>query len=180
MLRIAVPASEKWDEANCQFINFDGAVLELEHSLLSVSKWESKWHKPFLSEKTMTEAESIDYIRCMTLNDNVPEEAYENLTSENIKDVEAYISDSMTATWFVDDKTSKPNREIITSERIYYSMFSLGVPKECENWHFNRLMTLLRVFSEENKPKKKMSAKQILSRNRALNEQRKAMHHTRG
>ena len=129
----------------------EGGTILLEHSLVSLAKWESHWKKPFLSKDQKTRAETIDYIRCMTLTANVNREFYNTLTQENINAVNAYINDSMTATTFYDGgKTKSPSREIITAELIYYWMVSLQIPFECQNWHLNRLLTLIRVCNIKN------------------------------
>lgn len=179
MLQIVVPAYEGFDEATNTFIPYREVKLSLEHSLVSLSKWESKWHKPYLTGDKTTE-EVIDYIKCMTITQNVPDDVYTRLTSQNINDIIKYIDDPMTATTFREDKNARKNRDIITSEVIYYMMFAAGVPKECEKWHLNRLFTLLRVCGEKNAPPKKMSKREILSRNKALNDARRAKLKTKG
>lgn len=180
MLQITVPASELYDERTETFIKTKETTLRLEHSLLSISKWESKWCKPFLSknkEDKRTQKEMLDYVKCMTLNQNVPENVYSALTTENMRDINNYINHPMTATT-VNDKSSG-NREIITSEVIYYWMVSYNIPFECEKWHINRLMTLIRVCNAKNNPKK-MSRMEIAARNRALNAKRRKALHTKG
>lgn len=179
MLQIVVPAYEGFDEATNTFIPYREVKLSLEHSLVSLSKWESKWHKPYLTGDKTTE-EVIDYIKCMTITQNVPDDVYTRLTSQNINDIIKYIDDPMTATTFREDKNARKNRDIITSEVIYYMMFAAGVPKECEKWHLNRLFTLLRVCGEKNAPPKKMSKREILSRNKALNDARRARLKSKG
>lgn len=146
MLRIVVPAAEFWDEAKEEFIYKAEQALQLEHSLVSLSKWESKWCKPFLSKDEKTTAETIDYIRCMTLTQNVKPDVYERLSPENIQQVNQYIQAPMTATWFSDTSGGKRNSEQITSELIYYWMIALNIPFECQKWHLNRLLTLIRVL----------------------------------
>lgn len=151
MLQITIPANERWDEASQEFIyNSKDTVLTLEHSLLSLSKWESIWHKPFLTDDPKSQEERISYIQCMTINQNADPNVYRFLTDNNIKQINDYISDSMTATWFSDDKDSKSSKvkkEIITSELIYYRMVVAQIPLECQKWHLNRLLTLLRVWN---------------------------------
>lgn len=179
MLQIVVPAYEGFDESTNTFIPYREVKLSLEHSLVSLSKWESKWHKPYLaSDKTAEEV--IDYVKCMTITQNVPEDVYSRLTPQNINDIIKYIDDPMTATTFREDKNVRKNRDIITNEVIYYMMFAAGVPKECEKWHLNRLFTLLRVCGEKNAPPKKMSKRDILRRNKALNDARRAKLKSKG
>lgn len=174
-LKIVIPDAELWDKKNNRFVYVKGQTLMLEHSLVSVSKWESKWHKPFLSKDKKTVEETIDYIRCMTLTQNVDPEVYKYLTNNNIEQVDAYIEDSMSATWFgKEDNTPKGGRKIITSEVIYYWMVALQIPFECQKWHLNRLITLIKICNEENKPKKKLSGKELYKRNASLNAARKA------
>ena len=174
MLQLNIPDVEAFDERTNEFIIIKGRTIQLEHSLISLSKWESKWEKPFLSQdKEKTSEEILDYVRCMTLTKNVDENIYEYLSEENIEEINDDISAPMTATWF-SDRDNKRNREVITSEIIYYQMIALGIPFECQKWHLNRLLTLIRVCSIKNAPQKKMSKKDILKHNRELNAARKA------
>lgn len=179
MLEITIPAVEKWDQIKQEFINTPAQTLRLEHSLVSLSKWESKWCKPFLTKDNKTIEETIDYVRCMTITQNVKPEVYFNLTPENIAQINAYIEAPMTATYFSQDK-GKPSREQITAELIYYWMIGFNIPFECQKWHLNRLLTLIRVCNIKSQPPKKMSKNEIMSRNAALNAQRRAMLGTKG
>lgn len=179
MLKITVPEMEFYDEDNNEFIMFNEQVLQLEHSLVSISKWESKWHIPFLDGKDKTIEQIIDYVRCMTITQNVKPEVYNRLTEDNLKAINDYIENPMTATTF-SDINQRPSREIITSEIIYYWMVSFNIPFECQKWHLNKLLTLIKVCNIKNSPPKKMSRQEILSRNRALNEARKKNLNTRG
>ena len=181
MLRITVPAREYYDENKNEFINTKEQTINLEHSLVSLSRWESKWHKPFLNNKEQKSMEEIrDYIRCMTLNQNIDPRVYLNLSSDNFKEIQEYIDDPMTATTFKEEKTGRPNREIITNELIYYWMTAYQIPVEFEKWHLNRLLTLIRVCSIKNAPPKKMSKGEILKNNAALNAARRKAYHTKG
>ena len=180
MLEITIPETEQWDELKQEFICTKEQTLQLEHSLVSLSKWESKWCKPFLSKEDKTFEETIDYIRCMTLNRHVPDEVYGCLTRSNIKQIDEYISAPMTATWFSKDTTGRGSREQITSELIYYWMIALNIPFECQKWHLNRLLTLIRVCNLKNQPSKKMSRREIMSRNAALNAARRKQLGTNG
>ena len=180
MLRITVPATELWDDRKQEFIYLKEQTLQLEHSLVSLSKWESKWNKAFLTKKDKTIEETLDYIRCMTLTQNVPPYVYSCLTAKNIEQVNDYIGASMTATVFSDDKTAKGNREVVTAELIYYWMIALNIPFECQKWHLNRLLTLIRVCNIKNSPPKKMSKRELISRNAALNAARRKQLNTRG
>ena len=180
MIEIEIPSAEFFDEGTAQFITYDRIILRLEHSLISLSKWESKWNKPFLDEKEKTQEECIDYVRCMTLTKNVNPFVYERLTTENFRKINAYIEASMTATWFTESKTKGRHMEVVTAEVIYYWMISLNVPFECQTWHLNRLLTLIRVCNEKNAPQKKMSRKDIYSRNRNLNNARRKANHSKG
>ena len=181
MLHITVPETVLFAEGTNRFYPIKETSLTLEHSLISLSKWESKWKKPFLSRRSLiTEEERLDYIRCMTIEKNVDPLTYKALTKENIDAIDKYIDDSHTATTFPKGKTGGSSR-VVTSELIYYWMFSLGIPLELERWHLNRLLTLIQVFQAENQPKKKrkMTRDDLAQRN-ALNEKRKAMYHTKG
>ena len=179
MLSITIPATEYYDEVNDSFVNIKEQVLTLEHSLVSISKWEAKWHVPFLSSTSMTDEQTIDYIRCMTITKNVDPLVYYGLTYENIKTVSEYIADPMTATT-INEHSKAPGRGIVTSEQIYYWMIALNIPYEFERWHLNRLLTLIKICNIENQPKEKMSAGKLASRNRALNAARKKKFNTHG
>lgn len=179
MLKIMVPSGELYDERTERFITVNGRELQLEHSLVSISKWESKWKKPFLSGAAKSREETIDYIRCMTISQNVDPNVFLGLSEANIDAVNRYIDDPMTATTFKNSQ-KKPNRQIITSEIIYYWMISLEIPMECQKWHLNRLLTLIRVCDEKNQPGKKKSRKDVIAENRALNQMRRARTGSRG
>lgn len=157
MLQISIPAQEYFDERTEEFINVKAYTLQLEHSLISISKWEAKWCKPFLGSEEKSEEETIDYIRCMTITQNVDPMAYNAIPASELEKVKAYMHAPMTATWFNDREKKTPSRRVITSELIYYWMIANSVPIECEKWHFNRLMTLLRICGEKSQPPKKMS-----------------------
>lgn len=181
MLQIKIPLSpEGWDEEKNEFVEPKVQVLQLEHSLVSLSKWESKWCKPFLSKTPKTSEETMDYIKFMTITQNVKPEVYERLTQSNIDEINRYIESPMTATTFVEDKNGKSSREIITSELIYYWMVALQIPFECQKWHLNRLITLIRVCNIKNAPPKKMSKRDIMSRNAALNAARRKQLNSKG
>lgn len=171
---------EGWDEEKQEFVEPKTTTIQLEHSLVSLSKWESKWHTPFLSKKELSLDEALDYIRCMTLTKNVPPEVYLHISQRNMNEVLDYIADPMTATTFREDKTQRPNREIITAEIIYYWMISMGVPFECRTWHLNRLLTLIRVCSIKNTPPKKRTRGDIMRQNAALNAARRKQLRTHG
>lgn len=181
MLQITIPSRDDlWDESKGEFVTSKEQKLVLEHSLVSLSKWESKWCKPFLSKQEKTTEETIDYIRCMTLTQNVAPEIYNFLTDDNIRDVNAYIEAPMTATWFSNNNTGKQNREQITAELVYYWMIALNIPFECQKWHLNRLLTLIRVCEVKNSPPKKMNRREILNRNAALNAARRKQLNSKG
>lgn len=180
MLQITIPAEESWMEDREEFVYAKEQTLQLEHSLMSLAKWESKWQKSFLSSREKSFEETIDYVRCMTITKNVDPSVYGRLTSQNIQEINAYISDPMTATCFREDPSEKRSRETVTAELIYYWMFSLGIPLDCEKWHLNRLLTLIRVCNVKNSPPKKRSRKEIMSQNAALNAARKKKLNTKG
>lgn len=180
MLEITIPATEQWDEVTEQFVSTKEQRLQLEHSLVSLSKWESKWCKSFLYTKEKTFEETLDYIRCMTITPHVAPEVYRCLTKENIKAINDYIGAPMTATYFNDNRKGHGSREQVTSELIYYWMIALNIPFECQKWHLNRLLTLIRVCNIKNQPPKKMSRSAIMSRNAALNAARRKQLGTTG
>ena len=180
MLKIVVPPIEYFNEKTNEFTYMDGATLEMEHSLVSISKWEARWNKPFLSATEKTTDEIVDYIRCMVMNDvDNLDKVLGNLTMRHITEINKYIESSMTATTFTKDN-SPGGREIVTSEIIYYWMLTFNIPFECQHWHLNRLLTLIRVCNIKNNPPTKMSKQEILSRNKALNQARKQQLNTRG
>lgn len=191
MLKITIPDQPKeqlWDETHECFVYKDGikgCELILEHSLLSVSKWESIWCKPFLSEKEMSVEELLSYIECMTVTpSNVNPEIYKRIPQDEYERVNKYINHPSTATTFGGPKGGKAGRggEIVTSELIYYWMTALNIPFECQKWHLNRLLTLVRVCEIKNNPdgQKKMSASEIRQQNDKLNEIRRAKMHSKG
>jgi hypothetical protein len=180
MLEIKIPATEQWDELKQEFVYTKEQTLRLEHSLVSLSKWESKWCKPFLSKQDKTNEEIIDYIKCMNTTQNVDPNIFRCLSNDNMLSIKQYIEAPMTATTFAKDTNKKPNREIVTSELIYYWMIALNIPFECQKWHLNRLLTLIQVCNIKNQPPKKMSKKDIMSRNAALNAARRQQLNTKG
>ena len=178
------PETEIYDPKKEEFVKVKEVKpfnLNLEHSLISISKWESKWHVPFISKENHTEEQTIHYIKCMTTNPGgAPDEVYDLLTAEDIKKISDYISDPMTATKISDTPGGKKAHDIVTSELIYYWMTALQIPFECERWHLNRLLQLIAVCNAKNQPPKKMSKNDIISRNKALNDARRAKYHTKG
>ena len=182
MLKIVVPAWEDWDPVQQKFLYGKETKLMLEHSLISISKWEAKYKKPYLSEEKKTAKETLDYIRFMTVmnpNKELSDEVYRHLTFENMKQIEQYIADPMSATKITHSGPSSA-KKIITSEEIYYSMAAYGIPFECQQWHFNRLLMLLEVAAVKNQDPKKMTAAEIYSQNKALNAARRAQMHSKG
>lgn len=173
MLQLTIPAAEVYDEQNEEFISIDAQVLELEHSLVSLSMWESKWCKPFISKEPKTYEETIDYIKCMTLTPNVNPMVYMFLSNDHIEQVNKYIEAPMTATTFNNQGKGRPSNEYITNELIYYWMVALTIPFECETWHLNRLLTLIQVCNLKNQPSKKMSRRAVLNQNAMLNKARR-------
>lgn len=180
MLEVVIPGTELYDEATNLFSETKPQTLLLEHSLLSISKWESKWKKPFLSKEPRTRIESADYIRCMTLNKNVDPAVYSRIPQEVFEIVNDYIDDDMTATTISNRRSGAGGRERTTSELIYYWMISLDIPFECQKWHLNRLFTLIQICNIKNGPQKKMSNRQVYEQQRALNASRRKSYNTSG
>lgn len=181
MLTITVPAREMFDEQTQTFFTLKAQTLQLEHSLVSISKWESKWCKPFLAKGVqMTSEEVIDYVRCMTITQNVDPSVYRRLTKKNIDAINDYIDAPMTATTFSENKQKSGGNETPTSELIYYWMISQNIPMECQRWHLNRLLTLLRIFSVKGQSPKKMSKREVMNRYASLNAARRKQFNTNG
>lgn len=178
MLLITVDDTEFFDAQKQEFVYIKRQTLSLEHSLVSLAKWEAKWHKPFLSQEPKTEEELIDYIRCMTITQNVNPLVYAGLTDTHYKQIQDYMDDPMTATT-INRRKKSHKREIVTAEIVYYWMIALNIPFECQKWHLNRLLTLVDVISLKNNPEK-MSKNEILRSNRELNAARRKRLHTKG
>lgn len=180
MLQVTIPAAEYYNEQTGEFHSIKETTLQLEHSLISLSKWESKWNKPFLGKDEKTVEECRDYVRCMTITQNVNPMVYQFLTNENFRQINQYIEAPMTATTFSEREGKTFNRDIITAEIIYYWMVALQIPFECERWHLNRLITLVRVCNIKNTPPKKASKRELIERNRSLNAKRRSALRTTG
>ncbi len=180
MLQLEIPKRELFDETKQEFITLKQESLQLEHSLVSLSKWESKWCKPFLDKTKKTTEEIVDYIRCMTITQNVSLEAYMYLPDSVFKKIDEYINAPMTATWFSEQKTAPRNTEVITAELIYYWMIALTIPFECQKWHLNRLLTLIRICNIKQNPPKKKGRREMLNERAAMNRARQEQHKTKG
>lgn len=180
MLYVTIPQVEQWDEQKQEFLKTKTQTIALEHSLVSLSKWEAKWKKPFIGKEEKTTAEILDYIRCMTITQNVSIDVYSALTTEALADINDYIEHPMTATWFSEEKNRNFKNETITAEVIYYWMIAYNIPFECQKWHLNRLLTLIKVCSVKNAPSKKRNKKEIQQQNKQLNAQRRQALQTRG
>lgn len=182
MLQITVPAIEMWDEVNEEFVCEREQTLTLEHSLVSLSKWESKWGKSFLHTKEFTYEQFIDYVKFMTITQNVKDDVYRRLSNDNVSRIKEYINAPMTATTFSEraNSRSKKSNEIVTAELIYYWMLSHNIPFECQKWHLNRLLTLIRVCNVKSTKPKPLSRRQLMSRNAQLNAARREQFNTMG
>jgi hypothetical protein len=180
MLVITVPGVESYDEKLEKFVSIGDITLALEHSLVSLSKWESIFEKPFLGNESKTPEEILTYIKCMCLDDYMPPEVFHRLSQANFESINTHIEAKMTATWFSDAPGAPHSRDVITAELIYYWMTVFSIPFECERWHLNRLFTLIRICNIKQAKPKKMSRGEIAARNRELNAQRKAQLGTTG
>lgn len=186
-MKLVVPGAEQYDPVENLFYTTKDTTLLLEHSLLSISKWESKWKVPFISAsaKGMTQAQIQDYVRCMTISQNVDPLVYNALTKEDYEAITDYMQDPMSATTINDKNLPKSGGggrkgQTVTSELVYYWMTALNIPFECQKWHFNRLMKLIQVASIEQQPPKQMSKRDIMKQNKALNAARRARLGSRG
>lgn len=179
---VKVPKGEVFDEAEEKFHELDRDVtIVMEYSLLAISKWESKFHKPYLTKDTKTEEEALYFLRCMTINKDVPDIAYQLIPKEELINIRDYINDPMTGTTIKDPpKRASQREEVQSAELLYYYMFKLNIPKECERWHLNRLTTLFRVFGVKDAPKEKLSRSEMIARNKAINAKNRARFNTKG
>ncbi len=185
MLTLNFPYEDRWDDRRQEFVEYKAQTVNMEHSLVSMAKWESKWRKPFLSKEPKTLEESYDYFKCMIVSPNVDVDMFlKRLSNADIKKINDYIEAPMTATWFNEKEGGVPKgrgpNEQVTAELVYYWMIALNIPFECQKWHLNRLLTLVRVCNIKNGDPKKMSKSKIMSQNKALNAARRAKLGTKG
>lgn len=184
MLKITIPGNELFDPEKNLFYVTKETTIALEHSLVSLSKWEAKWKVPFLgngvTKTNLTPEQLIDYIKFMTITQNVDPNVYSGLTQQNINDIMKYIEDPMTATTITQRQQKRGRNRVVTSELIYYWMTALNIPFECQKWHLNRLLMLIQVASIEQEPDKKMDPRSVMKQNRSLNAARRARHHSKG
>lgn len=179
MLPLKIPAARCFDEEKEEFVEFPAVTLKLEHSLISIHRWEAKWHKSFLSNTNFTAEEMVDYVQCMSIDQSVDPTVFARLTRENIEEIKNYMTNPMTATTF-SNKQERPGRQIITAELIYYWMTSFNIPFECAKWHLNQLMTLIRICGIKSTPSKKGNKRQLGEQRAALNKARRAKLGTSG
>lgn len=180
MLTITVAGVDMFDDTTQEFITQGGVVLQLEHSLVALSKWESEFETPFLGQNDKSPEQMLAYIGAMIVTPNPPEGILQKLSEENFEAINNHIDKKMTATWFGESPSGGRNREVITAELIYYWMTVFSIPFECETWHLNRLFTLIRICNIKQSKEKKMSRGETAARNRELNERRKAQLKTNG
>lgn len=181
MLEITIPKTELYDSKNNRFVNIEEQTLRLEHSLVSLSKWESKWHKPFLSDRyETTYEETLDYIKCMTITQNVKPEVYNAITAQHVEQIKNYINSQMTATYFSHEPKGTINGEEITSELIYYWMSELNIPWESQKWHLSRLIALIKIFNVKRQPEQKRSESDMWADYEALNKARREKLNSKG
>lgn len=180
MLQITIPAGELWDESIEEFVFVEEQTLKFEHSLISVSKWEAKWEKSFFCKEKKTSEEIADYIKCMSITPNTEDSLFNRLSVNDIQKINDYIEAPMTATTINDPDSKKSDGSILTSELIYYNMIALNIPFECQKWHLNRLLMLIRVCEIKNRPPKKMSTRDVRQQYAAINAARRKKYNTRG
>lgn len=178
MLRIYVPERKFLNEETNEITTVKGTWLQMEHSLVSISKWESTWLRPFLIKKPLTPEQTLDYFKCMTITQNVDPMVYMCLTKQNVEEIMKYMNLPMTATTFPKEK--RPSTRVVTSEVIYAWMFMLNIPMACEKWHYNRLMALIKTCQQEQQPPKKQSVKEAAKYANDMNERNKQLLGTRG
>lgn len=179
MLTLVVAAREFYDDQKETFVNVQEQTICLEHSLISLRRWEANWQKPYLSKTPKTKMETLDYIRCMSINKEISLETVMSLSDDQLKKIHQYIEAPMTATTFSKDD-APPSRQIMTAELIYWQMIANQIPFECEKWHLNRLFTLIRVCGIKNQKPKKMGKQETMNRNRQLNQARRAQMNSKG
>lgn len=181
MLRIEI-AEEFWDSVKEEFVASPKThVLQLEHSLVSISKWEAKYHRAFCSKRDKSAEELLEYIKCMTITQNVNPDVYNHLSNKNFIEINSYIQDPMTATWFPEEKSNNVGmKDVVTSELIYYWMIRYNIPFECQKWHLNRLLALIKVCQLKCEDTGKMNKRDIFKRNNELNNARRAALRSKG
>lgn len=180
MLKLIIEGDEVFNEETAEFSTVDDAVVYLEHSLISLSKWEAKYQEPFLSSTDKTHEQIMDYIQFMIFSPGESSEIVSGLSKKNIEEIQAYIDSPQSATTFGEMPDRKSRGEVITSELIYYWLVAYNIPFECQSWHLNRLLALIRICNIKNGKQKKMSRNEIAQRNRDLNAKRKAALGTTG
>lgn len=180
MIQVTIPGGELFDSKTNEFVNFKTTTVSLEHSLISISKWEAKWKKPFFKNEERSLDEIVDYIACMSLNPNIDHRIFHKISSAEVRRVSDYISDPMTATTFNELEDFKNNKQIVTSELIYYWMIAYNIPFECQKWHINRLLTLIRICGIKNAPPKKTSKAEMMRKRAQINAERRSKLHTKG
>lgn len=180
MLKLIVGEEEFYNEVTEMFETTQGFELELEHSLISLSKWESKTKIPFLTKEAKTEEQIRLYVEAMIITPDYPSDIVAMLSQENMNTINRYIESTESATTFGSMPETKGRGETITSELIYYWMVAFNIPFECERWHLNRLFSLIRICNIKNTKPKQMSKHELAARNRALNEERKKKYNTSG
>lgn len=177
MLKLELVIEEGFDDVKSEFVPIQSKEIELEHSLVSLSKWESKWELPFLGASEKTNDMLADYIRMMVLTP-IDYDPMDYLSPEQVNEINEYINSKQTATWFAEDnkpgRRGAANSKVTTSELLYYYMVALTIPFECQHWHLNRLLTLIRITDLENKPKKNQSRRDTVNQHRSLNQARRA------
>lgn len=179
MLKIIVPETELFDQTNGEFLTVKKQILMLEHSLVSISKWESKWKIPYLYTERKTLEQDRDYVRCMTITQNVDPIIYKCLTKEVWDKIYDYMNDPMTAS-NVPSKKKPGVKNIVTAETIRYWMIMFNIPVEYEKWHINQLLALIKYCEWKQSDSEKLTPSELYARNSRLNAERKRKLHTKG
>jgi hypothetical protein len=170
-----------WDEETETFVEHIVSSIDFEHSLASMSKWESKWEQAFLGRTEKTAEQVYDYLSMMCLTPGVTREQILGLSQENFTQINEYIESQQTATKFAEQPNRRGSGEQITSDLVYYWMVAFRIPWEAQYWHLNKLLALVRICNAKQSGKtQKVPRHDTAQRNRDLNAERRKKYGTSG